>query len=223
MVPRHILYNRDRRAMNKADTATIRIAPRSDGGYWTVADWKKLTLNNKNKDNWQTAIDIFEARIRRRYFDTIEIIKSYEQSGFAIMSLHCLLIETLQQFFKGVTETPHKEQKTYFKNFFSQTSFAKYFSDPSMGTDFYLWFRNGLLHQAEVKRGSRIWIRSGTPLVRYNHDRTGLEINRDLFHQEMENVFNTYIAALRHNDPADHGLRERFRIKMNSICLMGEA
>lgn len=138
-------------------------------------------------------------------------------AGFAVLALDCLLIETLQQFREGVSETPFNEVKNFFTRFLTETSFGRYF-DQEMATMFYRQIRNGILHQAEIKGSSRILIREGTPLVTYAEDRRGLIINRKLFHQQLVRVFETYVVELREGSARE--LREKFRRKMDYICLV---
>ena len=64
--------------------------------------WNELDLRAKDSLDWKVAVDIFEDRIEGRFLKQIEILanksdrKIREFSGFAIMALDCLLIETLQ-------------------------------------------------------------------------------------------------------------------------------
>src|SRR6266446_2517167 len=195
---------------------TLRIAGKRGGGYWTVEDWNRLDFTNEG--DWQTAISIFEDRFRGRYFDAIDQISTLEFSGFAIMSLLCLLIETLEQFHRGEDETPSRKQVKYFSAFLKRTAFSKYFDNSNKREAFCRMIRNGLLHQAEVKGASRILTRTGTPLVVYKSDPPGLEINRGKFYVLMEKVFRTYVKQLRNANPTDKALRDNFRNKMNFIC-----
>jgi len=197
------------------ESEPLRIAPSRYGGHWTVEDWKALDFSAE--EGWQRAIDIFEDRIRFRFLDIVEAIQDYEFSGFAVMALDCLLIETLQQFRKGTTETPWGDAEAYFRDFLTETAFKEHFNC-DQAKKFRDQIRNGILHQAETKSTSRIWIRSATPLVRYTPDETGLEINRNLFHQKLVQVFKEYVNALRKNVPPDQDLRRNFRTKMNHIC-----
>ena len=65
----------------------------------------------KDSPGWKTAIDIFEDRVEGRFLKQIEILagkndgKIREFSGFAIIALDCLLIETLRQFYRGSKRT----------------------------------------------------------------------------------------------------------------------
>lgn len=197
----------------------LRIAPSRCGGYWTVKDWEAIDL--ANEEGWKKAIIIFEDRIRGRFLKIIDQIKCSTFSGFAIMALDCLLIETLQQFYEGVEETPRRQNQEYFCRFLKQTSFNEFF-DECRARMFYQQIRNGILHQAETKGSSRIWIREGTPLVEYADDGNGLLINRNKFHEQLVHEFENYVAQLRRNNPPDNGLRERFKRKMDSICRVGK-
>lgn len=57
----------------------------------------------KGIKKWETAINIFEDRIlwNGRYFKSIDILldnNDLDITGFAIMAINCLLVETLYQF-----------------------------------------------------------------------------------------------------------------------------
>ena len=79
-------------------------------------DWTDLDLSKNNIENWNKAIEIFKDRIEGRYFKQIEVLDKNKDrdiglfSGFAIMSLTCLLIETIEQFWTGNIETSRKSK-----------------------------------------------------------------------------------------------------------------
>ena len=123
----------------------LRIAPRRGGGHWTVQDYWSIDFSTE--EGWQLAINIFEDRIRGRFLDIIEQIEDHPYSGFAVMALDCLLIETLQQFREGVAETKGRS-KRYFVSFLRNTRFKEHFKTEKMAEDFYDWIRCGILHQA---------------------------------------------------------------------------
>jgi len=138
-------------------------------------------------------------------------------SGFSVMALDCLLIETLQQFYEGVDETPRGESREYFQDFLTRTEFGQFF-DQGIAEEFYHSIRCGILHQAEVKGDSKIWIRDGSPLVKWASDRNGLIINRNLFHRKLERVFEKYLEDLRRSNHSDTDLRDNFKRKMDFVC-----
>lgn len=195
----------------------IRVAPSRKGGHWTNHDYQALDFSTE--EGWQQAVDIFEDRIRGRFLLPIKTLQNETRSypGFAIMALDCLLIETLQQFYEGVDETPYKKSKSYFHDFLTKTSFSTFF-DSSMADMFYHLIRCGILHKAEIKGSSRIWIRKDSPLVMYAPDRKGLHINRDKFHQQLIEEFEEYVNQLRVNTAANAELRRNFKRKMDFIC-----
>jgi hypothetical protein len=193
---------------NAKDTGPMRISPK-----YSVDDWKALTFSTE--EDWQRAIDIFEDRIRGRFLKFINVIKDYKFSGFAVLALDCLLIETLQQFREGEPETPYKKENEYFVSFLTETSFSKFF-DKNKAKKFYKQIRCGILHQAEVKKNSLVRKCKDEPLVRLTEDSKGLIVNRKLFHEQLVKVFEEYLCCLR--DPSAKGQRDKLKKKMNYIC-----
>jgi len=189
-------------------TKIMKISPK-----YSVDDWKVLTFNSE--EDWQKAIDIFEDRIRGRFLKIVDIISKYEFAGFAVLSLSCLLIETLQQFREGKAQTPRNKSGRYFIQFLTETSFKNFFTKNSAKM-FYDQFRCGILHQGEVKEESRVLIRNGVPLVCITQDRKGLIINRMLFYKQLVKVFEKYVYSLRVK--ANDNLRKNFKKKMDYIC-----
>ena len=97
----------------------IKISPK-----FTQKDWLDLDLSKNSNENWSKAIEIFQDRIEGRYFKQIEALDNNIDtsirlfSGFAIMSITCLLIETLEQFWTGNIASSRINAKSK-KNFFS--------------------------------------------------------------------------------------------------------
>lgn len=86
-------------------------------------NWTDLGLIDENGDNWTNAIKIIEDRFQSRFFNQIDKIKDDEFSGFLIISIDCLLIETLMQFYLGVDNTEIYYRGRHwkaFKDFFKQ-------------------------------------------------------------------------------------------------------
>jgi hypothetical protein len=150
------------------------------------------------------------------FFEFIRLIECKEHSGFVVMSLDCLLIETLEQFEKGVKKTPAGKSEDYFVDFLTKGSFGSFFNE-TFARIFYDKIRCGILHQAEIKGDSRIVIGKSKPLVKLSKH-NGLIINRKMFHAQLLKEFEGYVSRLRKNDPPDLVLRDNFRKKMNYIC-----
>lgn len=177
---------------------------------YSTEDWEAIEF--KNEEDWEIAINIFRDRLDSRFLKYIEIIEKYLYSGFAVMALDCLLIETISQFYRGVSSNRGCSKLKY-KNFLKKHFEA--FND-DIAEKFYDHFRCGILHQAETKKNSKIRIKDSLPIVKYTDDGNGLIINRKKFHKELLGIIDNYIEKLK--DPIEKDLREKFRRKMNIIC-----
>jgi translation initiation factor 2 beta subunit (eIF-2beta)/eIF-5 len=179
---------------------------------YSTDDWKALKFDCES--DWKTGIDIFIDRIESRFLDMVDLIEHETYAGFSVMALDCLLIETLEQFYKGEKETPAGQSGQYFIDFLTRSPFKEYFDD-DMAKAFFKKIRCGILHQAEIKDDSRILIREGIPLVKKGEN-GGLIIQRKLFHEQLVKAFNEYIELLQ--DPKKDEPRRKFKIKMDLIC-----
>ena len=184
----------------------MQISPRFE-----VEDWKALDLTKIF--DWRKAVRMLEDRLNARFFDAVDAIQDQDFSGFAVLALDCLLVETLQQFKEGVAETPRRKGEDYFINFLTTAPFSAYFTKAS-ASKFYQHFRCGILHQAEIKGSSKVW-RIG-PLVAPTPDGRGLIVNRKLFHSALRKAFASYLRLLRKR--TDATLRDNFVRKMGYIC-----
>lgn len=190
-------------------------------------DWKSINLStNSYMSDWEKAIDIFQDRINGRFFSQVRLIENQIFSGFAIMSLDCLLIETLNQFWLGIDDTNHYSQYTRpiggnwmsFRDFFRRSShFNTFFSD-DVSKVFYEHVRCGLLHQAETKQGTLINFKKSTMVTEIDPSDTnkGIEVNRKLFHTALIREFEDYCKKLL--DSNESTIRQNFINKMNLIC-----
>lgn len=198
----------------------VRISPQFKSSRWV-----KLDLLAKDSPDWKTAVDIFEDRIEGRFLKQIEILADNkdrnirEFSGFAIMALDCLLIETLQQFCRGSKRTGKDQDDVMFHDFFQRTpEFSAFFDTLAKTNVFYNQIRCGILHQAQTKKRSIIHIKYGSPLAAWidmNDPLQGISINRALFHKAVLKVYTSYVAQLRSNNHLN--LRRKFEKKMNII------
>lgn len=180
---------------------------------YSTEDWIKLKFDNEH--DWKEASKIFYDRLHSRFLKPIEMIEDYESSGFAIMALDCLLIETYQQFLEGKKDSSNGGSKKCFKRFFRDSSFKEDFEE-KMADMFYDHVRCGIFHQAETKSNTKIRTTSNLPIVKYTNNKDGLIINRRKFHKKFILIIESYIEDLK--NPSKEDLREKFRDKMNLIC-----
>ena len=195
----------------------MEIAPR-----FTDSDWKKLTFTSER--DWIRAVAALRRRLEERFVKPARSLLRFSRSGFAILALDSLLVETLQQFREGVPETPYVirngrrvlASEEYFKAFLTSQYFGRGFNNQT-ATLFYRTVRCGILHQAEVKESSLV--RRDQPLVSLSGDQKGVIVNPVLFHKRVETALRNYLADLRKRTEVD--LRRRFRHKMNHIARIG--
>jgi hypothetical protein len=182
----------------------VEIAPN-----FTDADWRALDLTNES--HWLRAIEAFRLRIDERFLKPVRAILSFSRSGFAILALDCLLVETIEQAIQGVERTPCGNASSYFRSFLERPAFRGAFDDTSAEL-FRDAIRNGILHQAEVK-GSSLVRRDG-PIVQLTSNSAGVIVNPVLFHYRLEDAFQDYIEELK--QPGSQA-RQTFRCKMEFI------
>ncbi len=121
------------------------------------------------------------------------------------MAVACLVIETLESFYRGLTDT-RRHSKEMFSGFFERDTALKIFGG---GDDwFYNDVRCGILHQAETRRGWRV-LRVG-PLL----DRQAKTINATTFLRELRKAVEKYAEAME----ADETTWQLFRRKMDAVC-----
>jgi len=212
------------------DPGDFEIAPNFEASKWkTLAIQKSTNWSN----DWKTAVNVFEKRINARFLNQIDalIINQNKDaarfSGFAIVALDCLLIETLDQFYNGNHTTRRKATKTddpdvgAFHAVFQRSSKLRSFFDTVAKTKvFYQHIRCGLLHQAQTKRKSKInrRITTITEWIDTKNPTEGLIVHPRLFHAAVSDVFCNYMTLLR--EEYSGNLRSKFRRKMNRIAGM---
>jgi len=132
--------------------------------------------------------ELIDHRFYNRYIRHIKNI----DSGFLIMAVCCLMIETLESFRQGKKDTTGLGKKM-FKDFF--TTEEKLFPGfKDIASDFYSSIRCGILHQAETTNAWRI-LRSGPML-----DKTNRTIHAKSFARAVEKSLNRYVRNLTESD-----------------------
>lgn len=193
----------------------MQIAPGISSSYW-----KALSLDNPASADWADAIGVFERRIRERYIEPIDHLVAVDlpkrapdrKFGFAILGLDCLVVETLSAFIEGLEDTDGKSKSVFRKFVRTRARFKGFFSTDEIADQFYREFRCGILHQAEVGGGSKIW--SVGPLLRI--EGKAFTVNRNEFHACLKREFEDYLGEL--HDPNNVTLRQSFRKKMDFIA-----
>jgi hypothetical protein len=198
-----------------------------DNNFWIspkykANDWRRLNLDNSNNPDWIVAIDIFYDRIFGRFLSPIEAVENHSDenirrfSGFTILAIDCLIIETLYQFYNGIDETDIDHQKAFWNFFKTSTYFKPHFTRRT-AYKFYSHFRCGILHQAQTKMASKVRFAQDNMVqpVDPKDLNQGLIIDREKFHKALRDEIDDYIAKLKHPQSSqDLLLREKFKDKM---------
>lgn len=199
----------------------------------TVNDWENLAniLDTKKNTHWDYAFSFLETRINSRYIDPIKAIQNlnFKGEGFAIVSLQCSLIETLESFICGIihkhpyfyikNKKSFRHNKTIYINFFNR--FKKKFNYLN-GELFFLSVRNPLLHETQTKNNWKILLGNLGEEKAYTIEFDKHIIYRNNFHKKLIDIFNEYKYSIIYNKnfygipPIE--LRENFISKFNHIC-----
>ena len=118
----------------------LRISPQYKAEHWRKLDKSK-------EEDWPTAAAIVHDRLHGRFLKFADMCLKEDSSGFVVLSIDCLLVETLQQFIEGETRDWSDSERS-FKRFLAGPRFATSFIPPQTRRRFYLDIRCGLLHQA---------------------------------------------------------------------------
>jgi hypothetical protein len=163
-----------------------------------------------------STVDIFEERIRGRYLDLTDRLDRRPYAGFAVLALDSLLIETLEQFIRGVPNSD-AQSRAFFMSFLSRPYCEVDGTIPfaeGRGRLFYDHFRCGILHQAESKNNSRVTSNPTAPIVAPAPDGKGLVVNSHRVHAMVRLAFERYLLDLRCLGAQNDELRLAFQTKM---------
>jgi hypothetical protein len=184
----------------------LRISPR-----FTSIDWHALERHSPG--DWAKAADMVKDRLDGRFLRYAGNCLRSPNSGFVVLAIDSLLLETLQQFREGVTNGHGKSQKMVtrflegrrFQPEFDQKARDAYYSD----------IRCGLLHQAEAKK---MWLirRGHKAMLQTSPDAQGYVIDVRIFHNAVRCSMNDYLRDLRL--PTSNELRANLWTKMDYIC-----
>ena len=162
----------------KTSYKTVRLS-----SYFTVGRVEKLIADKDRK----TLATFMRQRLRERYIDPVRT--SRKKNGFALMATACLLVETLECFYKGWASTEKKgRSKKAFKDFFERDT--RFFEFKGLGEKFYKEIRCGILHQGETKKGWKI--RRNGPLF----DKRTRTVNSVKFLNRLNGSIGDYARTL---------------------------
>ena len=136
-------------------------------------------------------------RLYRRYVKIFEYdereFKANYKNGFSMMANSCLLIETIESFYRGWDKS---QSELAFLKFFTRDRNFIQFSTSDILTKFYKHIRCGILHQGETTGGWKITRNTTSPLL----DTTKLEINANKFLEQIRKSLEDYKQELKTSD-----------------------
>jgi len=167
----------------------------------------RMWIANADENAKTNLLELIEHRFDNRYMKHLN--HPDIDGGFFKIAICCLMIETLESFKQGITDTTGKSGKM-FKDFFdSEQEAFPHFN--TISKYFYENIRCGILHQAETTNAWRIHIKG--PLLNID-DRI---INASAFAKALQLSFNSYMAVLR-NSALNDGIWRKALIKIEDIC-----
>lgn len=176
---------------------------------------------------WTEAFkDFFKMRLESRYFEPIKAITKIKEDageGFAIVALHCSLIEFLAATLEGknyiqgnggapLGDFEYSNSKDMFVEFLERNEpFKSIFSKAGTALNFYRSVRCGLLHEARTKGSWKIRVcESATQAI----DVEEMVVCRN----KMQEAFDQFVDWYGRQLPIDAALQQAFIRKFDSLC-----
>ena len=188
--------------MSSLPVTDIFISPR-----YRLSNWQRLTF--QSEEDWLTAVDIAEDRIKGRFVKWIDEIADEWYSGFAALALDCLLIETLVAFQAG-----HRTRDTETAYVSLLTGSKHFFLDEDTARSFYENVRNGILHDAETRRKWIIRKREPRNKIVEKDSQGNFMLNRTMFHNALKAELDDWVSRMKMGDQT---AREKMRVRMQEI------
>lgn len=185
---------------------------------YRVGDWRRAVQSG----DWSLKLSIFQDRLNGRYLKPIELMGRDNDigqfAGFSIMALACLLVETLNQFYQGVDETPNDHKQQFWIFFRESENFRPHFMKKTSDM-FYSHVRCGLLHQAQTKGATIIRADRNTMVEQIRRgSKDGIIVDRVRFILALKKEIDDYIRNLKSKSSINTAARENFVRKMWYIC-----
>jgi hypothetical protein len=199
---------------------------------FTVRDWKELRFQLiDSDDSWIKAYEIFEDRLKSRFFNPIDLIKTNgknEGEGFSIALISIVMLEFIAAFEHGkIYKTSNEElsPNEYYSGrkililFIKESKvFKSHFSSNTEINNFYANIRCGLVHEARTKE-SDVIISEGSikntnkEKIYFKKDGEG-RLNRDLLLSKIREHLEGVKQRILSNDK---DIRNNFMLKMDEI------
>ncbi|TBF89196.1 hypothetical protein [Rhizobium leguminosarum] len=204
--------------MGDTTSRSLQISPK-----YTVEFWRDLDLDPENpkQDRWLKAIDVLRDRIGERFIKPAQTLIDVDKDskphtfGFAILALDCLVLETIQGFRQGVINHQRQSGRLFVAFLSNWQPFIDCLDNSMVATtkagEFYSQGRCALHHSGAT---DKMTVGISGPMMRFENGQ--INVNRTVFHTELEAEFRRYLAVL--GDPNSVDQRKKFLLKMNAVC-----
>lgn len=215
-----------------------------------IAIRKKLNQTYKYDKAWNEAIELFNKRLNRKFFDPVQTIinnRVLKGEGFTIVTVQCALIEMFAAFRTGKifnhsknASSPKYEYRESQQMFCSLLHTASIFQDnfweldnknkkvidsPYYASEFYKSVRCGLMHEARTKGN---WHITATPLTKSVKtekrfiitESNKIKIYRTVLHYKLLDYLKEYSNELRQETKEGVVLRKFFARKLDHLFNM---
>lgn len=184
---------------------------------YTNENYEKLNLAFWNNKNWDKAIKILKERIEERFFNPLDLLINSEKKElpinktywFAILSISCLLMETIQWFKDWIYNHNWKSSsliKKFCKNIWLEENDIKFF---------YKNIRCWILHKWEIEK---CLVRSTSSKVEDNiftkNYKNEKILQRTVLYLKIKKEFYNYLKDLSNSEY----LKKNYIEVMNNIC-----
>lgn len=213
-----------------------------------ISQWKSIRKKVKNNNDfsadWESAIDLFQTRLNKKFFNPLEeLIKQKKQKGegFTIVTTQCALIESLASFRTGQIYNHNKNNSSpkyqynrskqmfvaflqtdeIFENNFWITENGKRKKNfPFNANDFYSDVRCGLMHEARTKNEwyintTKKSIKTEKIFLEKEGNKT--KIYRSILHNRLKECVEKYCTDLKETDKNGQTLRKLFGRKLDHL------
>ncbi len=182
--------------------------------HYHDSDWKRLNLSDPaaNEDDWRTAAEIVEDRIRGRLINWIDKLVSELFSGFAVLALDCILIESLWGFETGKKSPGNKD---LYSQILNRPRFRKGGFNKAAANSFCGCIRNGIAHDSETRKGWLIGMTIPEGKIVERTSSGEYRLNRTEFHKAVVNECEDWMKSLKCG--ADGNVRQKMRNRMEQI------
>jgi len=161
-------------------------------------------------EEWDTAINIVEDRVRGRWLDAADRLVDEPNSGFAILALDCIVLESLWGFMNGKAVPKRQEQQVY-QDILTSPRFGL---SQDLSERFRELVRNGIMHDAETRNHWLVEKTVPRHVIAQKNKRGDYVLNRTKFHSALRATFGDWVKKLRDGDAA---MRSKMRKRMDEV------